>query len=300
MDLAVEICLAVIFLLLIYLLISIIISYRLVFKLGHPKRLPIKFNSKNPVSYKKFDFANKDGLLFKGLEVEPKYKAMGTILVCHYLGGSKELIYPYVDFLVDAGFRVICFDFRNHGESQSDKRIKFSLNDDFEAFFDCVRQKYGAVPIGVIGFSMGSTPALYSLANHPEVRAAVIDSGPLLLSKEYFLYVLKIKNIQNPAVKLSFLCIYLYYVGFSKMTKQTYKILNSIDNKPIFFIHGEKDNIVPLENAKKAVENAESPNVTLWVIPNSRHLTNRFIKRTEYEKRVVDFFSKNICEACGG
>lgn len=271
-------------------------AYRMVFGLSHPKKFETKISSRTPVAYKKFTFENRDGLKLKGMEIAPKYRTDSIILVCHYLGGSKEQVFPFVDFLVDAGFKVISFDFRCHGESQFDKRVKFSLNQDFEAFLEYVEHNYAGARLGVMGFSMGSTPALCGLALHESIRAAVIDSGPLLYSKKYFQYVLRFKHENNPVIGFWFILIFMHYAGFKRMSMQTCALLRSIKDRPVFFIHGEKDNIIPLENAREAIGQLENTRAELWKVPRSRHLTNRFLKRDEYEERVVNFFKKNVCE----
>lgn len=52
-------------------------------------------------------------------------------------------------------------------------------------------------PLGAIGFSMGATLAIQAACVEKEIRAVVLDSGPLLYVKNYFLYVLNNKKITN-------------------------------------------------------------------------------------------------------
>lgn len=263
--------------------------------LNHPQKVQCSLNRDIPVIYQKFDFFTKDGILLKGIDMRPKMKVKGTILVCHYLGGSKEQILIFVDCLLKMGFQIISFDFRNHGESQSDKWVKFCLENDFDSFFEKVKQRVETKVFGIIGFSMGSTPALFGLGKYPEIKAAVIDSGPLIRVKEYFIYVLNEKKIRNPLTRCLFLIIYLYHAGFNKMSKNTYKILQKIENKQILLIHGDKDNIIPIENAEIVLRYLKPECTALWRVPNSRHLTNRFLRKDEYERKVVQFFITNLC-----
>jgi len=41
----------------------------------------------------------------------------GTVLACHGVGANRADILEFIVILQDAGFQVLCFDFRGHGES---------------------------------------------------------------------------------------------------------------------------------------------------------------------------------------
>nr|WP_255711372.1 alpha/beta fold hydrolase [Pelosinus baikalensis] len=259
--------------------------------MGHPKKNEFCLKKNSSITYRKFDFTAKDGLKLKGINYEPTINPKGTILACHYLGGSKEAIFPFFESLIQAGFRVISFDFRNHGESGDDSRIQYSLENDFIALIETIKKMGIEGPFGIMGFSMGSVPALLAMHRYSDVKVVVVDSGPLILVKKYFQYVLDNKGITNPLVRFLFLSLYLYYGGYLKMANKTKKILKELKGKPVLFIHGDKDNIIAIENAELAFELLKSNHAMLWRVPNSRHLTNKYIKSGEYEKRVLDFFN---------
>ncbi len=61
-------------------------------------------------------------------------------------------------------------------------------------------------------------------------------------------------------------------------------------------IHGEKDNIISIDNPKFAYELLKSNEASIWCVPRSRHLTNKHLKPKEYDERIVEFFNKNIAE----
>ncbi len=271
-----------------------VIAYQLVYSLSHPKRFDYPIKSNVPLTYRKFDIVTADGKMLKGIDYKPKMKSRGTILACHYLGGSKEAVLQFFDSLVGCGFRVLSFDFRNHGESDNDRFVKNSMENDFDTFFKAIKAMGVEGPFGTIGFSMGSTPALYALKKYPEVKAVVVDSGPLIKVRKYFVYVLDNKNIKNPLCRLFFLAIYLYYVGFVRMAGKTVKMLKTLKGKPVFLIHGVKDNIITIENAEFAYSLLESENSIFWKVKNTRHLTNKCINEKEYSKRLNDFFEKNL------
>lgn len=268
--------------------------YKSVYELTHP----IKYRYDNrlgiPYTYKKFDFMTRDGVKLSGVDYQPKTACAGTILVCHFLGGSKEAILMFVDTLLMNGYRVLSFDNRNHGESETVKGIKASLHIDFTAFYEKIKSMKIEGPFGIMGFSMGASQALWAMYKYDDVQAVITDSGPLLYVKKYFNYVLDDKKVMNPIRRAIFLFIFLHYVGFSRMAKKTIKLLKKLKGKPVLMIHGEKDNIITVDNPKLVYKLLKSSEAALWLIPRSRHLTNKHLKSKEYDERIVAFFNKNI------
>ena len=63
-------------------------------------------------------------------------------------------------------------------------------------------------------------------------------------------------------------------------------------NIPILLIHAEKDSQIPVENSillHDAAKNSE-----LWVVENADHGETHALKKEEYEKRIIEFFEKNL------
>ncbi len=273
---------------------SFIEAYTLACKLSHPKRCIFRPEIKGAGVVRKFDFRSEDGLSLKGIEAVPKGEIKGTVIVCHYLGGTKEMALSFAGFLLDYGFRLVSFDFRNHGESQDDKSIRFSFERDFQGFFEALKKMRPEDSFMVLGYSIGSNIALFGMDRYREVRAAVIDSGPLIYAGSYFRYVLDERKVGNPVTRLLFLAMYLYYAGFINLAKRTQAALERLKGRPLLMIQGEKDHIIPSPNAAAAYEYVRSENAEIWMVKNSRHLTNHSVERNQYSKRVAGFFTSNL------
>ncbi|MDR0286368.1 MAG: lysophospholipase [Clostridiales bacterium] len=191
--------------------------YKSVYELTHPVKYKYDLKLKIPYTYKKFDFRTRDGVKLAGIEYQPKTVCKGTILVCHFLGGSKEAVLMFVDSLIINGYRVLGFDNRNHGESETYKGVKTSSHTDFVAFYKKVKSMGIEGPFGIMGFSMGASLALWAIYKYNDIQAVITDSGPLLFVKKYFNYVLDDKKIKSPFRRAIFLFIFLHYIGFSRM-----------------------------------------------------------------------------------
>lgn len=276
---------------------QIIRAGKIAYDLCHPPINGSSLNLPDNCCANKMTFQTEDHKTLSALDVMPLGEVKGTILLCHYLGGCKEMMIHLMEPLLQQGYRLIAFDFRNHGESQGDKNIYFSLIKDFEGIMSYLRCQNLKGNFGVIGFSMGATAAVHGVSRYPEITAAIIDSGPLLSVKEYFQYILKIKKVSHPIERAFFVWFYLYFAKFLQMKKTTHKNLISISQqhqtKKIFFIHGQRDTIIPLADAKNAYD-LSSPASEIWTVPKARHLTSRMLCEEEYLKKIMDFFNKNL------
>jgi pimeloyl-ACP methyl ester carboxylesterase len=115
-----------------------------------------------------------------GLHVESHGDGTPILFSCGY-STTRENFRPQVEPLVAAGYRVLLWDYRGHGDSDApEDPDSYSLDrvlDDMGLVMD-----WGAKdePVVLAGFSFGGAASLHFTLRHPErVRALVlIDTGP--------------------------------------------------------------------------------------------------------------------------
>ena len=263
---------------------------------SHPKRSGSLDLNDIPYEVRKFDFLSKDGIRLSAIEYVTNQPPKGTILACHYLGGSKTSIYTYIEPLLARGFNVASFDYPNHGESDDRKGTRYSLEDDMRRFINKLKELDIKGPYGTFGFSMGASIALSATDYLPEIKAVVVDSGPLIYVRDYFLYVLSNKDVKNKIRRIVFLFIYLYIVGFYKMSRKMIRRLKTFDELPVLIIHSKKDRIISFKNAEFVYSLLQSKNAELIPVEKAHHLTNRVILGNVYDQKVLEFFEKWLIE----
>ena len=128
-----------------------------------------------PVSFPATDGAILKGRWFAGRDGAP------TVVLCHDWGRSKESLSHLAVQLQDAGFNVLNFDLRGHGESER-RASTFGVAEtrDVLGAIDWVRQRRGnpsgaAARIGVYGVGIGAFAALEAADERNDVRAVVLD-----------------------------------------------------------------------------------------------------------------------------
>lgn len=271
-------------------------TYWLIHDTSHPPRSNSELPENMPFRYRLFCFRSSRKLTLQAIEYIPNQPPKGTVLAFHYLGGSKTAIYPYIEGLLKAGFTIVSFDYPNHGESEAQRRNRYTLEDDMKLFLKEVQKRGIQGPYGTFGFSMGATLAFSAADCLPELKAIAIDSGPLIYVKDYFQYVLRNKNIKNKLTRIVFLFFYLHIIGFYRMSRRMVKRLKRLRGLPVLMFHSKKDNIISYKNAVYAYDQIKSDRVEFISVDRSHHMTNRVLLGKAYDEKVREFFKKWLVE----
>tara|TARA_Y100000310_G_scaffold264655_1_gene275362 strand:- start:2238 stop:3098 length:861 start_codon:yes stop_codon:yes gene_type:complete len=252
-----------------------------------PGKWPIEFTPESlKLKYEDVTFESSDGLKLKGWFI-PGDKSNDTIIVMHGYPTNKADVLPFSMFLLKK-FNVFLFDFRSFGESEGSyttagyKEVK-----DLDGAVKYLKSRKDVKNIGALGFSLGGSVAIMSKNN--DVKATVADSA--------------YSNLNN-MIESMYRNFYFLKYPFVQLTRIYGKIFFDIDpkdispataikniDKPVLIIHGNKDSQIPvneayiLHNANKKTE--------LWIV-EADHGEIYAYNKEEYEKRVFEFFEKNL------
>ena len=149
-----------------------------VHRLTHPARVAKSSNvASDLVRLEEAEFSSADGLPLRGWRIPGMPGAPGIVL-CHDLGGSKDAMLDLGLALQAAGFTVLAFDFRGHGESggsgstlgvEEKRDVLGAL--DYLAGVEGVDGKH----LGVYGVGMGAQAAVRAAADRPSATVLVLD-----------------------------------------------------------------------------------------------------------------------------
>ena len=109
----------------------------------------------------------------------------GVIVYCHEYLSDRWSYHPYVDHLRDLGFDLFTFDFRNHGESDSEPDTSRCSGRPTARFATCARAlevlrsrpDRDPAGFGLFGVSRGGTTALVAASTEPDVWGVVTDGA---------------------------------------------------------------------------------------------------------------------------
>ena len=237
-----------------------------------------------------------------GIELHGWYLPAGgqrAVIFIHGIHGNRWDTFHHIDDLmarhVRAGFDVLTFDMRAHGESGGDR---FTLGSkervDLRAAVDLVEQR--GIPPGRIGIwaqSLGTTAALLGAPDLPDVAAVVTDSALAdarpLIDGELHLRT-GLPPIFAPGITL--IGGRLYGIDLDAIPPE--KAIPRIAPRPILLIHGDADTRIPLEHSRRLFAAAHNPAAELWIVPGAGHVLAFTLVPDAYAARVLDFFGRSL------
>ncbi len=245
------------------------------------------------LSYEDVSFSStEDEITLRGWLL-PAQAGKSIIIMVH--GADSHRADPSVGMLdiasglVEHGYNVLMFDLRGHGESGGNRvSAGYYEQRDLLGAVHYVKGR-GFERIGVLGFSLGAATSLMATAESDDIDAVITDSSFADLKdmmEPEFSKRTKFPKFFLPP--LLFMVKIMYGVDFNAV--KPIEFVSEIAPRPIFFIHGELDETVPLEHAYRLREASQNPQNQLWVAPQAAHVRAYVMYPQEYMNRITTFF----------
>jgi len=254
-------------------------------------------------------FETSDGLTLRGrLYQHDDFPPRGLIVFCHELGAAHWSALWYARGLWDAGFDVLAFDFRNHGQSDSLPGYRplhwltwYEVQDVRAAIRFAERdERLRTLPLGLFGISRGGGAALVAAAVEPRVLAVACEGAFAMEdvvwhhSQRWFtLYADPriLSWIPNWHVKLT-MRLACWVSQFRRRCRypSMRRLLWRLRNRPVLLISGADDSYVLPEIARELLAKTGHGDEALWVVPGAKHNRAREVAGEEYDRRLCQFF----------
>ena len=222
-------------------------------------------------------------------------KAQGTAVVVHGYTDNHicflNLVRMYRD---DLNYNVMVPDLHYHGESEG-RAVQMGWLDrlDVRRFGDMAHEIWGDDFMVVHGVSMGAaTTMMLSGDDLPEYYKAFVEDCGYSSVWDQFSHNLKDSFHLPPFPVLnsaSAVCKRKYGWGFKEASsvEQLAKC-----ERPMLFIHGDKDDFVPFEHLQKNYDAKVKGYKEMWVAPGSEHAMAYKDHPVEYTQHVRDFLAR--------
>ncbi|NLD49959.1 MAG: alpha/beta fold hydrolase [Clostridiaceae bacterium] len=281
------------------LLVSIVImsiSSYVGWDLTHPEKRSIPVFSSNIVpEYENISFKDKNNsLTLKGWLFTVK-GSNKTVILAHGYGQNRlqfgEETIDLIKGLLNAGYNVLTFDFRNNGESEGNlTTVGILEKDDLLGAVEFIKQR-GSSTIVLMGFSMGASTALVAAQESLDVDAVIADS-PFSDLTEYLNSNLSVWSKLPPMpFNQSTLLSMKVLLGIDTKTFSPVKSIGIKPQRPVLLIHSKDDEKIPVENSYTLL-GAGGKTVQLWETSGVGHVGSFTGYKDEYLKRVIDFLDK--------
>lgn len=262
--------------------------------LTHPQREKID-NNPNSVglAYDDVSFQSREGgLNLKGWLM----KADGSGKTVIFANGYRKNrlnddvpILPIAAAMVNKGYNVLMFDFRNCGESEGNQTSvgQYEVQDLLGAVDFIKSQPDLNQKIVLFGFSMGAATSIMAGAREPAVSAVIADA-PFADLKSYLMKNLSVwTNLPSFPFNQSFLVIVPPLTGLRAETVSPVREIKNLNGRPVLLIHGEADTDVPIENSE--LLQAAYPKAQLLRVPGAKHIKAFATDSDHYLKAVSNF-----------
>ena len=273
------------------------ISFYAASSLTQFERVPVECNPADfGLEYVDISFVSRDGLTLRGWWLETG-DDNPVIVVVHGSEGNRahpaERMLGIARDLVSYGYNVLMFDMRGHGESEG-KHISagYYERNDLLGALDYIRQHGIESKIGVLGFSMGAATSLMATAESGEIDAVVADcayADIVSIIESEFSNRSNLPKFFIPIIL--FIAKNIYDVDFTAIKPE--EAVREI-SVPVFIIHGEQDDMVPVQHAYRLKEASQNPDSELWIVPEAQHGNSYLMRPTEYKEQVTSFFDKAL------
>jgi uncharacterized protein len=240
------------------------------------------------------EFRSGDGLLLHGWYI-PREESTRTIVVCSGANGSLDADVHVTPWLHEAGYNVLFFNWRAHGQSEGEVvTLGFTERYDLIAAVKFAKSR-DAERVGVLGFSMGGTVAIATAAVYEDINAVVADSPFVFL-----LSAVAGGLIERGAPEgLSFLLARVFVTTACLRTRLNLfdidlaRWINRVAPRPLLLIFGEQDVIVPKSEVDLLFARAGEPK-EVWRVPEAAHRNIHTQQPEEYHRRILEFFGENL------
>ena len=240
-------------------------------------------------------FVAPDGVRLNGWYVPSRNRA--AIILLHGSHGNRTSTEDYLRFLSRAGYGVLAFDARGHGESAGHTNaLGWRADEDVAGAVAFLRRQAGVEPnrIGMLGLSMGAEVALRAAANGTPLRAVAADGAGAATTGDNRL--VSHGTFSSLYYAVSWLTMHQAELMSTYSEPTPLKSIVGRIEAPTLLIATNWNDEITINRRFRALI---GPNARLWYVPDSGHTRAFREHRTRYTARVESFFAATLLGRSG-
>ena len=220
--------------------------------------------------YEDVSVTTADGVVVHGWFL-PRDDAVATLYFLHGNAGNISHRLEMLARLHRAGFKVFILDYRGYGRSEGRPSEQGTYRDALAGWRWLRAREEGDLPLILYGRSVGGAVAAW-LAAQDEV-----DADGVVLESTFT----RVREMAVVAFPLP---------GIGRFIADLYPTIDQVGaiRAPLLFIHGEADEIVPVDHVRALLAAAAEPKF-LYLIPRARHNDTMFVAGEAYLERLRQF-----------
>lgn len=255
------------------------------------------------LAFEAVEFAAPDGIVLRGWFLPgagQEGPEAATIIFAHGFRGNRlEPGVPALELarsFVSAGFNVLMFDFRNHGESGGSVTTLgyHEVKDVFGAVQWLRRERPAqAQRIGIIGFSMGAVTSIMAASQEPAIGAVVADS-PFSDLRSYLQVNMPVwTGLPNVPFTWTIMALLPPLIDLDVDQVSPVAVILGMP-QPVLLIHTDGDTAIPADESRRLAAAGRPGRTELWIVRSDRHVGARSADPAAYDQRVIEFFRESL------
>ncbi|WP_223248232.1 alpha/beta hydrolase [Sulfurirhabdus autotrophica] len=242
------------------------------------------------MSYQEVKIQTENGKqLFGWFIPASKTQSAPAIAVIHGWGSNAEMMLPLAKPFHEAGYAMLFFDSRNHGQSDSDAFSSLPrFAEDLEHALNWLAEQSNVdgTKLIAMGHSVGAGAAL-QVASHRHNLAAVVSISAFSHPKNMMRRILASKHIPYFPLGQLILRFVEFTIGHRFRDIAPCNTIQQI-NCPVLLVHGEDDRTVPVVEAHEIYAKRKSNHVRLLILKGDHDSSHQIIKHTAELVSFVD------------
>ena len=236
----------------------------------------------------------------------PAGPVRGAVVFCPETGGSRWFWRRYAAALPGAGFAVVSFEHRSHGDSDrepgyapghwpAEREVRDALA---VLRWALDEPRFAGAPVGLFGVSRGGCVALAAAAREPRAAAVAADGGFVtdrVVTEFAFKWTtLAVPKWVKPLLPRWHIRQSMWLLRKAAERKQNRKFLalqrdlGKLRGRPVWLVGGERDGYVTPAQTEWV---ARAAGADAWIVPGAKHNGAREVAREEYDRRLREFFA---------
>lgn len=215
-----------------------------------------------------------------------------TLIMLHGWNRNCQRMLPYLERLHQLPMNILVIEGRGHGENSKNTFIsQVGFGQDISAALNwlVLQPEVNVRRIGVLGHSIGAAATIYASYKDPRISAFIADSSyahPKEIINRF------LKHMHIPFFPIGLLMQHYIQIRlgttFDKVAPEN--VIGKM-NKPGLLIHGDKDQVVPVEDADRIRDNAGG-NVECWIAEGYHH--SNTTEHPEFPDVIRNFIQRTL------
>lgn len=259
----------------------------------HPPRYITNLTPKDlGWKYEEVALISEDGTKLSSWFVQAANKSDEVIIMLHGYPADKANLLYWSEFL-HQDFNLFFVDFRYFGDSEGSlTTIGYQEQQDLKAALDYLKERKFD-KIAAMGFSLGGAVAILTASSDQRLKVIVSDSAFANIDLMGNAFYQNLFFLKYPLTFLTKLWAQIFLgINANEISPEKAAARLKI---PILLIHSKKDQTIPFENAlrlKRALLN--NSRAEFFFLEEGVHGGLPTDLQQEYERKVVEFFKKNL------